>query len=56
MLAFTWLIKHTFDQGKLIFANIMHLPQQSIGTKAQQKHEGKVCLLAAKSSPLGHQL
>lgn len=27
MLAFTWLIKHTFDQGKLIFVNIMHLPQ-----------------------------
>lgn len=55
MLAFMWLIKHTFDQGKLIFANIMHLPQLSTGTKAQQKSEGKVCLLAAKSSPLGHQ-
>lgn len=26
MLAFMWLIKHTFDQGKLIFGNITHLP------------------------------
>lgn len=27
MLAFMWLTKHTFDQGKLIFGNIMHLTQ-----------------------------
>ena len=26
MLTFTWLIKHTFDQGKLIFCNKIHLP------------------------------